>query len=335
MRPEDVARAVALNDDGRSVRFIAEFLGEAKSTVQDAITRYRQTGRYTRREGSGRPRITNGRDNRFISLTALRDRSITSTVISRRLQNVRGVAASTETIRRRLLEGGLRSRRPAACHLLLPAHRRGRLNFAREYRNWGAEEWANVLFTDESRFCLRSPDGRERVWRRPGERFEQCCISERIPFGGGSVMVWAGVSLHDRTELVLIENGSLTADRYIRQCLSDHVIPFSHLIGPNFRLMQDNARPHVARIVTQYLDEVNILPLQWPSRSPDLNPIEHVWDMLGRRVRQRNIETLPDLRTALLEEWENIPQEGVTNSVASMPRRLMEVIGARGGNTRY
>ena len=101
MRPEDVARAVALNDDGRSVRYIAGFLGEAKSTVQDAITRYRQTGSYSRREGSGRPRKTNRRDNRFISLTALRDRNITSTVLSRRLQNIRGVTASAETIRRR------------------------------------------------------------------------------------------------------------------------------------------------------------------------------------------------------------------------------------------
>ena len=233
------------------------------------------------------------------------------------------------------MEEGLRSRRPAACPRLLPVHHRERLNFAQEYRAWEAEEWGNVLFTDESRFCLRSPDGRERVWRRPDERFVQCCISERIPFGAGNVMVWARVSLHDRTELVIIENGSITADRYIRQCLSDHVIPFSHHIGPNFRLMQDNARPHVARIVTQYLEEVNILRLQWPSRSPDLNPIEQVWDMLGRRVRQRNIETLPELRRALLEEWENIPQESITNCVASMPNRLMEVIRARGGNTRY
>lgn len=82
-------------------------------------------------------------------------------------------------------------------------------------------------------------------------------------------------------------------------------------------------------------DEVHTLRLPWPSRSPDLNPIEHIWDMLGRRVCQRNIETLPELRRALLEEWENIPQEGITNVVASMTSRLIEVIGARGGNTRY
>lgn len=335
MRPEDVARAVALNDDGRNIRYIAEFLGKPKSTVQDAISRFRQTGEYTRRGESGRTRVTNQRDNHFINLTALRDRSVPSTVISRRLQDVRGTIASARTIQRRLEEGGLMSRRPVACPLLLPAHRTARLHFSHEHRNWRAEEWARVLFTDESRFCLRSPDGRERVWRRPGERFAQCCISPRTPFGGGSVMVWAGVSLYARTDLVMIEYGSLTANRYIQQCLADHVVPFAHFIGQDFLLMQDNARPHVARVVTEYLEEVNIQRLEWPPRSPDLNAIEHVWDMLGRRVRNRHPETLPDLRTALLEEWENIPQQAIQICIESMPRRMEEVIRTRGGNTRY
>jgi len=335
MRPEDVARAVALNDDGRNIRYIAEFLGKPKSTVQDAIKRFRQTGEYTRREGSGRPRITNQRDNHFINLTALRDRNVPSTVISSRLQDVRGTIASARTIQRRLNEGGLICRRPAACPELLRAHRTQRLNFAREHRNWGPEEWAQVLFTDESRFCLRSPDGRERVWRRTGERFAQCCISPRTPFGGGSIMVWAGVSLHARTNLVLIENGSLTAERYINQCLAEHVIPYAEFVGENFILMQDNARPHVARVVTEYLNETNIQRFEWPPRSPDLNAIEHVWDMLGKRVRNRHTENLPDLRTALIEEWQNIPQQDIQNCVISMPRRMAEVIRARGGNTRY
>lgn len=335
MRPEDVARAVALNHDGRNIRYIAEFLGKPKSSIQDAISRFRQTGEYTRRRGSGRPRITNQRDNQFINLTALRDRNVPSTEIGRRLQDVRGTTVSERTIRRRLNEGGLTSRRPVLCPKLLPAHRTQRLNFSQEHRNWGVEEWSQVLFTDESRFCLRSPDGRERVWRRPGERFAQCCITPRIPFGGGSVMVWAGVSFNARTDLVLVENGSLTADRYITQCLAEHVVPYAEFVGPNFILMQDNARPHVARVVTEYLDQVNIERFQWPSRSPDLNAIEHVWDMLGRRIRNRHLETLPDLRTALLEEWQNIPQEAIQNCIASMPRRMIEVIRARGGNTRY
>ena len=99
--------------------------------------------------------------------------------------------------------------------------------------------------------------------------------------------------------------------------------------------MHDNARPHVARVVNAYLDEMDIQRLDWPPRSPDLNPIEHVWDMLGRLVRNRQTETIPDLRVALLEEWDNIPQRAIANCIQSLPRRMAAVIGARGGNTHY
>lgn len=98
-------------------------------------------------------------------------------------------------------------------------------------------------------------------------------------------------------------------------------------------LMHDNARHHVARVVVEYLDEVNIQRLQWPPRSPDLNVIEYVWDILGRRVRSRHPETLANLREILLEEWENIPQEAIQSSIESIPRRM--VIRTRGDNMRY
>lgn len=335
MRPEEVAQAVALNDDGRDIRYIANFLGRARSTIHDAISSFRQTGEYVRRPGSGRPRVTNQRDDRFVILTALRDRGVTSNVVSRRLENIRGTRVSGRTVRRRLREQGLMSRRPAACPALLAAHRAQRLAFARDHRDFNDEDWGCVLFTDESRFCLRSPDGRERVWRRQGERFADCCISPRTPFGGGSVMVWAGISIEARTDLVIIENGALNANRYIEECLAEHVIPFAPFVGDNFCLMHDNARPHVARVVNDYLDEMDIQRLDWPPRSPDLNPIEHVWDMLGRLVRNRQPETIRELRVTLLEEWGNIPQRAVANCVQSLPRRMAEVIRARGGNTRY
>jgi hypothetical protein len=128
----------------------------------------------------------------------------------------------------------------------------------------------------------------ERVWRRPGERFARCCISPRTPFGGGGgVMVWAGNSFYGRTELIFIEHETLTADRYIGQCLETHVVPYAPFVGGNFLLMHDNARPHTARIVTNYLDTVEIPRLEWPARSPDMNPIEHVWDKLGRNLKKK------------------------------------------------
>jgi hypothetical protein len=94
-------------------------------------------------------------------LCVLRDRGMTSNIVAQRLANVRQTNVSSRTVRRRLKSFGLTSRKPVTAPLLLPHHRRARLNFAMEHTYWTEEQWGSVLFTDESRFTLRSPDGRE------------------------------------------------------------------------------------------------------------------------------------------------------------------------------
>jgi hypothetical protein len=89
-------------------------------------------------------------------------------------------------------------------------------------------------------------------------------------------MVWGGISMEARTELVVVNGGAMTANRYIRDILEPHVVPFAPLIGNDSILMHDNARPHIAQIVNEYLDTVQIHPMIWPARSPNLNPIKHV-----------------------------------------------------------
>jgi len=86
-----------------------------------------------------------------------------------------------------------------------------------------------------------------------------------------------------------------------------------------------------------FLENNHIRVLPWPAMSPDLSPIEHLWDELGRRVRnsQNPPETLAQLRTALLREWNNIPQDFIRRLIDSMRRRCQAVINARGGHTRY
>lgn len=112
---------------------------------------------------------------------------------------------------------------------------------------------------------------------------------------------------------------------------------FAPFIGENFIFMHDNARPHTARIVSSYLNEVGITQMNWPAQSHDMNPIEHLWDYLGRRVRQRNPapNDIKELKLALLEEWDNLPQEHIDNVIQSMGNRIQTLIRARGGNTRY
>lgn len=342
--PEKTAQIVALVEQGLDQRTVARILNLNQSTVSRLYRRFLETGSFERRRGTGRNRVTTPRDDRFIVTTCLRNRFLTSVNIKQELNQVRGVAVSARTIRRRLKEHDITPFRPANGPKLSAAHRQARLRFAREYLNWTEEQWTSVLFTDECRSCLYGADGRRRVFRRRGERYAQSCIEERVPFGGGSCMVWGGISIAGRTELVFIDmvpqdGGSrgLTSHRYITDILETHVVPYSGFIGENFILMHDNARPHVAIRVHQYLTEVAIRTMDWPARSPDLNPIEHMWDKLKRAVYARNPvpTTVPELREAITQEWENIPQDFIKNLINSMPNRLEAVIRARGGNTPY
>ena len=150
-------------------------------------------------------------------------------------------------------------------------------------------------------------------------------------------MVWGGVSVQGKTDLHVFQNGTLTAVRYRDEVLDPIVRPYAGAIGPDFVLMDDNARPHRARIVDQYLDNESIERMDWPARSPDLNPIEHVWDMLGKAVRARENQpqTLVQLGQALQEEWDRIPQQRIRNLIGSMRRRCQAIIEMRGGHTRY
>lgn len=337
MTRDECVQAVTLHGEGVSYHAIGLRLGFSHTTISRAVQRYRETNSYNIRPKQGRPRVTTAVQDRFIRLSALRERFTTSRSLLMQLRNVHNVHPSIDTVRRRLTEANLRIRVPARGPLLNADHRRARLQFAREHVNWTVADWENVLFTDESRFCLYSSDRRLRVIRRAGERYAQCNIRETTLFNGGSIMFWGGISLTARTDIVPLQGGSLNSERYINDILSEHVIPFAPYIGNNFLLMHDNARPHVARVVREYLDVVNIQTLNWPPHSPDLNPIEHLWDIIGRQLRQRQPPpaTLQDIQIMVMAIWRQIDQNQISNLISSMPRRCAAAIRSRGGNTRY
>ncbi|GFT06009.1 transposable element Tcb1 transposase [Trichonephila clavipes] len=115
------------------------------------------------------------------------------------------------------------------------------------------------------------------------------------------------------------------------------VAPYAATIGDDFILMDDNCIPHRANLVEDFLFEEGIVRMEWPACSPDKNPIEHVWDALGKRVvgRQPSPQTLQELEIALLEEWDRIPQLVIKSLIDFMPQRCSTFLAVRGNHTPY
>ncbi|GFS54852.1 transposable element Tcb2 transposase [Trichonephila clavipes] len=207
---------------------------------------------------------------------------------------------------RRLHGGGLFARRPVRCVTLRPAHRRRRSLWCREHRNWRDNEWGRELFTDESRFSLSSDSHRILIWRERGSRNHPSNIIERDRYGGRGVLVWGGIMLEGA-------------------------------MGPQFLFMDDNAPCHRTVAAEQLLESEDIERMDWPARSPDLNPIEHVWDFLGRRLAARTLPpvTIRELRLALQDEWAAMPQQLIDTLILSMGRRCETCLAVRGDHILY
>ncbi|GFU66904.1 uncharacterized protein TNCV_895401 [Trichonephila clavipes] len=287
--PESMAwRVIGRLESGQTQRSVADAVGVARSVVARLWNRFQETGNVRRQPGAVRTRTTTSTDDRYIQLTARRNRTENATQLQRQLLFATGRRVSSQTVRNRLHEGGLYARRPMVCIPLTPRHRAARRRWAAEHRDWEQHDWSQVLFTDESRFSLECDTRRVLVWRDRDTRNNPAFVRER--------------------------------SQYRRAGWKD-----------------DNARPHRARLVENMLEAETIQRMEWPACSPDLNPAEHVWDMLRRSIaaRPRPPATVRDLEIALLEEWNSISQSLIDNLIASMANRCAAVLAVQGDHTPY
>ncbi|UYV73576.1 Transposase [Cordylochernes scorpioides] len=225
----------------------------------------------------------------------------------------------------------LHSGRPLRKLPLTPPNRCQHLEWCRARSTW-MTEWHRVVFSDESRFCLSSDSRRVRVWRRRGERSNPAAIVERPTVRQRGIMVWGAIAYDSRSPLLRIQ-GTMTAQRYVDDVLRPVTLPYLHGVH-NALYQQDNARPHTARISQQALQDVQMLP--WPPYSPDLSPIEHVWDIIGRRLHALPQPRSEDELWQMVErEWRAIPQDAIRTLIDSLPRRVAACIAVRGGPTCY
>ncbi|GFU91474.1 transposable element Tc3 transposase [Trichonephila clavipes] len=150
-------------------------------------------------------------------------------------------------------------------------------------------------------------------------------------------MVWAGIMMDGRTDLHFFDKGFVTAQRYRNEVLEPYVHLFQGAVVPDFIFMDDNAPCHRVVLIDDFFEAENIQRMSRPANSPDLNPIEHVWDMLGRQIAALSHppSSVTELKRALQEAWNRLSPQLIHHLIASMVNRCAACLVVRDDRTSY
>jgi transposase len=334
-------------DIGLSRGEIQRDLGIGKNATQTWADRYERDGEMKRKKGSGRPRVTTEAEDRYLKVQCKRNRKSTAVELAKTIKKNGKPKATVRTIRNRLLEIGYPARIARKKPLLTKVQMKKRLQWARDHKDWTIQRWTKVLWSDESFFTLFPHTGRQYVRRQPGEAMREDCLAKTVKHGGGKIMVWG--SFHaSGTGILKRITGTMDKNKY-HTILTRTVIPEIKKLNAQeindviWTFQQDNDPKHTAKKNKKYLEnklkeeEVKFEVLPWPSQSPDLNPIEHVWNKLKNALRDRpeRPSSLDQLFEFVKEEWEKLPKDYLRVLVESLPRRIEAVIENRGGSIPY
>lgn len=305
-----------------------------KSAVWAIIKRYERTGSIEHKPKSGRPKKMSNKSVRMLKRISSINPFMSSNQLKVELETSGMCSVSSRTIRRRLVEEKLFSRRPAKKPLLSKKNRLARLEFARQHIHWTKDDWKRVCWSDESKFNLLNSDGIQFVRRPVGHRLDPKYTKPTVKHGGGSVIVWgcfSGFGMGPLHNIIGI------MDRFMyRDILQNVMLPHVEDTLPlRFKFQQDNDPKHSSKLVKKFFTDEQIPVLKWPSQSPDLNPIENLWEILDRSVRTRTYSNKGDLFASLQEKWSNLDMGIVDKLIESMPRRCQAVIDNKGYFTKY
>ena len=227
---------------------------------------------------------------------------------------------------------GYNCRIPHVKPLLNQRQRQKRLTWAQEKKDWTVAQWSKVLFSDESKCCISFGNQGPRVWRKSGEAHNPSCLKSSVKFPQ-SVMIWGAMSSPGLGPLCFIK---LKVNAAVYQEILEHfMLPSTEKVYGDADFQQDLAPAHTAKITNTWFNDNGIPVLDWPANSPDLNPIENLWGMFKKKMRDTRPNDADELKAAIKAPWASIIPQQCHRLIASMPRRIDAVIFAKGASTKY
>ncbi len=239
-----------------------------------------------------------------------------------------GESCRKSTITAALHQSGLYGRVAQRKPLLSARHMKARMEFAKKHLK-------DSKMVTNKKIELFGLNSKRYVWRKPGTAHHLSNTVPTVKHGGGSIMLRRCCSVAGTGRLVAIE-GKMNAAKY-RDILDENLLQSAQdlRLGRRFTFQQDNDPKHTAKITKEWLHNNSVTVLEWPSQSPDLNPIEHLWRDLKMAVHQRLPSNLTELERICKEEWQRIPKSRCEKLVASFPKTLMAVLNQKGASTKY
>ena len=241
---------------------------------------------------------------------------------------------SVNTIKRSLTRQGLVTYRPVKDPILNHRRMAACLAWANQYGDWTAEQWNQVVFSDETAINITT-ERRTLVRRGRGAATRLSHATAHRPFMI-KVMFWGCITAEGPGPLVVVED-NMNAARYL-ETLQNAALPFLQQNGlANILWQHDNAPCHKARVVTGWLADNQVQVLPWPAFSPDMNAIENIWSILKRKVHQQATTSRQQLIQRVLHVWNTDEElhDACHTVVGNMPTRLQKLRQARGGYTGY
>jgi transposase len=322
---------------GMKIGSIVSSFGVSRATVFRIIRSFRLTGKIEDNAcyRSGRKNKTSPEIDNYIINSVKEDRKLLPSQIRVLLQEKFGLSVSLCLIKRRLINAGFHGRVCLKKPLLSPINKFKRLVWAMKHREWTVDKWRKVLWSDEKKFELFNTKRRTYCRRKTNEALRGDTVQGTVKHGGGNIMFWGCVGNTTTGNLTKIEG--IMDQHYYKEILRKEAIPSGQEIyGSNeWIFQQDNDPKHRSKSCTALLEDEskskNFSLMDWPPQSPDLSPIELLWDEVDRQVQARRSSNLTALEHAVKEVWANISPETVEKLLKRMPRLCKAVIRANGG----